>query len=524
MTTTGWYAVVIGPMAEDEATSTLKRLKSEGQIPRDSLISDGNTYVSQLWPLSSANIATTQTTATAETTEAVVPPPEPALIPDPDIRATRLLEKSWTREEKKQFQTYMVWTGDYDSAIDGAYGRGTRAAISQFQERNGFEPTGYLSADQVALLAKRYNDSIARLGVQSVRDLDAGIEILMPAKYVHFTKFEPPFVHYGAKDGSRAEVILISQQGDRESLQGLYDIMETFDYVPAEGYRVQKRDWFVLSGRDEKIASYSYARLEGGIIKGFSLIWTPELDADMTPFATAMYNSFAPIQDYVLDETIGFDSGLDGPTDLANGLETAEPARSESGFFVNEAGTVVTHSAAVAGCRKITINNGKIELALLAQNDMIDLVVLKPTNFFAPPAIVQFSTEAPMQGADVSVAGFSYPDVMEVAVLNFGTVTDVDGLLGDTNEVRVSAYLEDGDAGGPVLDDRGAVIGMQLRRDQADGNLPDSVNFALKSKLITELLTRHEIAYSTAKGFDALEAEDIADMAAGFTVKVSCWK
>ena len=41
LTTTGWYAIVIGPMTETDANDTLSRLTSDGQIPGDSLVTDG---------------------------------------------------------------------------------------------------------------------------------------------------------------------------------------------------------------------------------------------------------------------------------------------------------------------------------------------------------------------------------------------------------------------------------------------------------------------------------------------------
>ncbi len=538
LTTTGWYAIVIGPMEADQARDTLSRLVSNGQIPRDSLISDGGPYLSQLWPLTSANDTSTANTPPAQTetasaddtpaaqeaTETAEQVAEPALKPDPDLNASKAMERGWSREDKMLYQTYMVWTGDYDSGIDGAYGRGTRTAISLFQERNGFEPTGYLSAEQIELLASRYTDKITRLGVDKVRDLDAGIEILMPTKLVHFTGFEPPFVHYGAIDGGQVQVSLISQKGDRNTLNSLYDIMSTLPYVPAEGYRVNRRDWFVLSGRDADIVSYTYVRLERGLLKGFTLVWTPEMDKDMQPLATAMYDSFAPIQDYVLDETIGGDTGSDGPADLTSGLDTPSPDHSESGFWVNAQGVAVAHMSAANNCRSITTNDGDVTLLVTATDPAAELVVLSPKSPFTPPAFALFSNEEPERGTPVSIAGFSFPEVMTVAALNYGTLTDTDGTLGDQNQIRVSAYLEDGDIGGPVLDDRGAVIAMQMRRDDDHGNLPDSVNFALKSRVITDFLTAQNIRFGHATSFDAVDPVDMAYMAGEFTVKLSCWK
>ena len=47
--------------------------------------------------------------------------------------------------------------------------------------------------------------------------------------------YEAPFAHYDGKDG--AQVLLISQSGDGDTLFGLYDIMQTLEIVPPEGER-----------------------------------------------------------------------------------------------------------------------------------------------------------------------------------------------------------------------------------------------------------------------------------------------
>jgi S1-C subfamily serine protease len=535
-TNTSWNAIAIGPIPSDEAADRLADLRAAGRIPADSLLNDGANYGAQLWPLSSdgdtaatiaagadATEATTADAGDATTTADPVDEVQPAVEVDPDLNATKRLERTWSREQKMQFQTWMVWTGDYDSAIDGAYGPGTRAAIRLFQDREGYEPTGYLRDVQVALLKQRYDDIVDHLGIETVRDLDAGIEIKMPTGLVEFDRFDPPFVRYASKDDSNVRAMLISLKGDADALDALYDQLSGEPYVPAEGYRVQRRDWFVLSGRDDTVVSYSYARTERGLIKGFTLIWQPRLDYMMQPFATLMYDSFTPIQDYVLGADSHPDTGADGPMDLTDGLEPDQPLRALSGFYVNADGIVLTHKAELASCGRITVGAGA-PYRVADSDTASELVILAPDGQAMPPSFALFSDEEPALGVDVRVAGFSYPDVMEVATLNFGTLTDTSGTLGNPAELRVSAFLEDGDVGGPVLDDRGAVIAMQLRRDDENGNLPEYVNFALKSREIMAHLDRQGVTYGRTTAFDAVAPEDLAAMAAGFTVKVTCWK
>jgi len=571
LTSTRWYAIVIGPYTNDEANTLIARLKSEHRIPADSIISNGNTHLSQLWPLE-ANLSppvntapagdvtppasvtsqpeTTTPTSTASTpkpplakqnqegqtatTETAPAPVNGAVkeavaevpqgpLPDPDLKATRAQERGWTRETKKQYQTYMVWTGDYKSTIDGSYGRGTRSAIRGFQKREGFETTGYLSTVQVALLTKRYNDILASLGVETVRDIDAGVEILMPVKLVEFGRFDPPFVHYKSKPGSTVRVDLISQPGGRDVLRSLYDIMGTFDYVPKDGYRVRKRDWFVLSGRNDSVVSYTYAKLQKGLIKGFTLVWTPDIDAQMKQVANAMYQSFSPLDNYVLDETRGYGQGKDQPVNLTDGIDTVAPDHSATGFYISAAGDVLTHASNVRECRRITIGDG-IEMATTTHDRATETALLHPIKPFTPKSYALFSTEPQSIGTEITVSGFSFPDVMDVATLNYGTLTAMTGMRGDKSRLRVSAFLEAGDVGGPVLDARGAVIGMQLLRGSGTANLPEYVNFAIRSSQLMGLLDKQSVSYGRATTIDPVAPEDLAYMASDFTVKVSCWK
>ncbi|NOX73108.1 MAG: hypothetical protein GXP03_05660 [Alphaproteobacteria bacterium] len=528
-TKTGWYAIVIGPMDEASASKELARLKAAGKVPTDSFISSGATYLGQLWPLSASTETVIAQQTTPPETEAPAPTTAPTTgpIPDPDLAATRKLERSWSREQKKQYQTYMIWTGDYKNTIDGAYGPGTRKAIKAFQGREGFQDTGFLTEAQIAILKQRYDDIASTLGIADLRNLDAGIEMQYPANLVTFDRLESPFVHFKAKSGSPdndVRMMLISQPGGRAELDALYEIMETFDYIPKDGYRVKKRNWFVLSGRDDRVVSYTYVRTDRKSVKGFTIIWPPGMNDVMQPLATVMYDSFSPLDEYVLDETIGESDTGEEPLDLAEGLDSPRPDRAASGFFINPEGVVVTNSANVTGCSRVTINESSVELELLAENTALSLVAMRPSADFTPRSYALFSDEALETGVDISVAGFAFPEVMDIAALNYGTLTDTIGRVGSAAEIRLTAFLEAGDTGGPVLDDRGAVIGMQLAKSGLETDEPAYVNYALRASEITKMLTAADITFANSTSFDTLEDVDLAFMAGDFTVKVACWK
>lgn len=547
LTTTGWYAIVVGPMGRDLAIHTMATMKDAGQIPADAFVSDGSTHLGQLWPLAAnanltvaeqSNVVVIEEPTVSEETPAIeaevnveveveaeapaVPEPAPVLIADDDLNGTKALERSWTRAEKMEYQEYLAWTGDYKSAIDGAYGRGTRGAIRAFQEREGFQPTGYMTQVQLDLLVSSYADFLSDMGVALLRDLDAGIELMAPTALVEFERFEPPFVMYAAKNGSRVQVLLISQPGDRPTLTSLHDIMETLDYVASDVKNTKKRDWFEMAGQGEFSASYTYARLKNGLIKGFTLIWGVDVERDMPTVAKIMRDSFTPVDDYVLDETLGFGAGEDEAIDLLAGTNTVLADRLSSGFVISQNGVILTHMSAVAECRRISLGD-EVDLRVIAQSPALELAVLRPKSAYTPASFALFSDENPEVGNDITVAGFSYPREMETASLSFGILSGKTGLNGKAGQIRLNVNLANGDAGGPVMDDRGAVIGMQRLQLEQDNPLPDYVNFATKSAGIMALLDRHEITYGRSTAFESVAPEDLMDMAGDFTVKVSCW-
>jgi peptidoglycan hydrolase-like protein with peptidoglycan-binding domain len=57
-----------------------------------------------------------------------------------------------TRDQRRQVQRSLSLLGYDPRGIDGIFGRGTRSALEGWQRANRFEPTGYLTEDQIARL------------------------------------------------------------------------------------------------------------------------------------------------------------------------------------------------------------------------------------------------------------------------------------------------------------------------------------------------------------------------------------
>ncbi len=518
----GWYLIALGPQSPEAAAGRLFDLKRQGQIPPDSFISDGSNHGPRFWPQGALPDLTPQADASVAVEPEVQPEPEPLPVAEPDEtpRQARASEDALNRDDRLALQTALQWFGFYTAAIDGAFGPGTRNSMADWQIANGFEATGVLTTRQRATLVANYQADQAEFGFATVNEPEAGIEITLPMSLVTFDHYEPPFVHFNEKDGSGLRIILISQPGDQASLSGLYDILQTLEVVPAAGERSRSERSFTINAVGADVQSYAYAETARGQVKGFMAIWKPADTARMDRILPAMQASFRSSGDKSLDP------GLVPMTDearrgLLSGLEVRKPRFSRSGFYVDRAGSVMTTITATDQCGRITLDR-TTDATVAATDAAMGTALLTPKAPLSPPAFASFAGTPPRIGSEIAVAGYSYEDSLPAPVLTFGAVEDVTGLEGEPGLRRLSAPVLPGDAGGPVLDAAGNVIGLLLPAETGARQLPPGVAFAAGAESLSAALTAAGIAAAPA-ATATLTPDALSKRALGMTVLVSCW-
>jgi len=522
----GWYAIALGPYLETDAENVLRDLRVAGQIPRDSFIAFTGAFRDQFWPVGAnlLNVApqAAPATTTAEATPAPAPQPEPEPEPaDETPREARASEAQLSRDEKKALQEMLQWAGFYTAAIDGAFGRGTRASMARWQEANNFEVTGVLTTLQRAALKQQYNAVLEGLNIQVMEDIAAGIEVAIPTGAVAFARHESPFAHFdptGSVPG--AKVLLISQEGDQATLFGLYDIMQTLEIVPDQGARARDRNSFTLIGENAQIVSHTEAALVDGQVKGFTLVWPAGDEERRTRLLSIMQDSFTRI-DGVLDPTAGMDAAQS--IDLVSGLKIRTPKLSRSGFYVDSNGIVATTIDAVGSCGRITLD-GDYDASVLAADEPSGIALLRPAERLAPAQVAKLRPGAARLKSEVAVAGYPFEGALSAPTLSFGTLADVKGLNGEATLNRLEIDAMPGDVGGPVLDRTGATIGILAPAGAEGRTLPKGVGFAVNADTLAAVMQNAGVSPSAASDTAALTSEDLTLRAADMTVLVSCWE
>lgn len=544
----GWFGIHLGPYPPEEAAALLASLKSERLIPSDSFIAFARDLRDPFWPAAGAaegNAAPAQVdpaadpaaTPAAGTTAAPQPAPQPAAepapdpaanpaaaeVPDEDRQQARDSEALLTPEDRKTLQTALQWFGYYPSAIDGAFGPGTRNAMTGWQGARGYQATGILTTRQRRELLDAWQGELAAFGFQEVIEAESGITVTLPLGLVEFDHYEPPFVHYRARAEGAPKIVLISQPGDQAALFGLYDVLQTLDAVPLYGARDRDDRSFRIRGTSAKADTTVYAEWNGDRIKGWMLISTPGNEGRDARILKVLQDSFSPDGDSVLDPgMVVMDAGA--RAGLLAGLEVRKPKFSRTGFFVSADGAVVTTVEAVAQCGRVTIDR-TTEAEVTLSDATSGLALLTPKSPLAPRAVAAFATASIRPGSEVSVPGYSYEDRLPAPVLTFGTFEDAQGLNGEAGLARLTLQSLPGDAGGAVLDGTGAVLGMLLpAAPQGGKQLPAGVAFALSGAEITRLLTASGLAAQTPTAPAPLTPGALTELATGMTALISCWE
>src|SRR5262249_21233898 len=140
-------------------------------------------------------------------------------------------------------------------------------------------------------------------------------------------------------------------------------------------------------------------------------------------------------------------------------------------------------------CMKITIGASSASAALVASDTKNDLAVVRGNVHLS--SIVAFREGKPVRAGDVVVA-LGYPLSGLLATTPNVTVGNVSALAGigdDTRYLQISAPVQPGNSGGPLLDTSGHLVGIVTGKLNASavqrftGDIPQNVNFALKAEV-----------------------------------------
>ena len=203
-----------------------------------------------------------------------------------------------------------------------------------------------------------------------------------------------------------------------------------------------------------------------------------------------------------------------------------------SGVVIGRQGEILTNSHVTENCQSITvqISSGKMQPAILiARDEKNDLAVVL-INPSSPAKVAAFRGGAPLRAGD-SIVALGYPLSGLLATttnLSVGIVSALAGLGDDVRYMQISAPVQPGNSGGPLLDTSGHLVGIvtaklnAMRIARFTGDIPQNVNFALKAEVAQAFLENKGIVYRIVQSDQQLSPADIGDIARPFTAYIEC--
>jgi S1-C subfamily serine protease len=210
------------------------------------------------------------------------------------------------------------------------------------------------------------------------------------------------------------------------------------------------------------------------------------------------------------------------------------PISSGSAFVVSKEGHIVTNHHVIDGCSRLegTVQGRHEKLAIVQKDARNDLALLKGE--ITSSATATFREGARVRAGDSVVAlGFPLHGLLSPeANVTTGTVSSLSGIAGDSRMIQITAPIQPGNSGGPLLDLNGNVVGMvvaqldAIKVGKVTGSLPQTVNFAVTSSIVQNFLESAGINHVSSKSSVAsrLEPADVAEKGRAFTVLVECYE
>ena len=223
-------------------------------------------------------------------------------------------------------------------------------------------------------------------------------------------------------------------------------------------------------------------------------------------------------------------AGPPAPTARPAGPKEAGPRISGSAFAVQTSGRLLTNNHVVEGCSEVVVTGvggnalvGRV-LARDARNDLALISVTSPLQ-----AIAVFRGSPIRSGEDVIALGFPLRGLlaMEMSVSK-GIVNATAGLFNDTSQLQISAAVQPGNSGGPLLDVAGSVAGVVVSKLDAiaiakvTGDIPQNVNFAIKAETAEVFLRSQDVEPRRAGSATSVTAADVVEVARRYTFLIEC--
>jgi TPR repeat protein len=204
-----------------------------------------------------------------------------------------------------------------------------------------------------------------------------------------------------------------------------------------------------------------------------------------------------------------------------------EVASTGTGFFVSEAGHIVTNAHVVEGCQTVrsSLRGTLRRVSVDEESDLALYIALEKTEAIAR----LHGGRGARAGESVVAVGFPLSGLLSSdPIVTTGIISALSGLRNDRRTIQITAPVQPGNSGGPVLGENGSVIGVVVSKlnaikvAEAIGDIPQNVNFAVSLGTLQSFLNANNVPYVLDDSKATKTPADITAEATHYTVLLEC--
>ena len=156
-----------------------------------------------------------------------------------------------------------------------------------------------------------------------------------------------------------------------------------------------------------------------------------------------------------------------------------------------------------------------------------DIALLKGD--FRPSTVLPLSTNKPELLQDIYVAGYPFGRKVSTSVkVTKGIISSLSGIGNNFSNIQIDAALQPGNSGGPILNDKGNVVGVAVAKLDLKkilknyGTIPENTNFGVKSNVVRNITDSVEVSLPSPNK-SSISKSKLGRMISDGTYYLSCW-
>ena len=149
--------------------------------------------------------------------------------------------------------------------------------------------------------------------------------------------------------------------------------------------------------------------------------------------------------------------------------------------------------------------------------------------FLLRNTVFSLSNEEPELLQDIYVERFPFGKTISSSVkVTKGIISSLSGIGNNYSNIQIDAAIQPGNSGGPILDEKGNVIGvtvatLDVKQVMDDYEaIPQNTNFGVKTSIVKGILQSNGVPFSSTSG-KSVSKKKLGRMISDGTYYLSCW-